>query len=89
MRYVPRPVEIEALEWKGGQQCYEAMREKWPEFAGVCKIVAETTLVIRMAERELFAVISDFIIKGTEGEFYPCKAKVFRKKYKRAPAAKK
>ena len=41
----------------------------------------ETTLVIHTLEGDMEASIGDYIIKGVNGEFYPCKPDIFAKTY--------
>lgn len=38
-------------------------------------------LIIKTLEGECIAPIGEFIIKGTSGEFYPCKPDIFKKIY--------
>ena len=40
-----------------------------------------TTLVIHTLEGDMEASIGDYIIKGVNGEFYPCKPNIFTKTY--------
>jgi energy-converting hydrogenase Eha subunit B len=39
-------------------------------------------LVIKTLEGDMLAAQGDYIIKGVEGEFYPCKPEIFEKTYK-------
>ena len=39
------------------------------------------SLIIHTLEGDMSASIGDFIIKGIEGEFYPCKPDIFEKTY--------
>lgn len=41
-------------------------------------------LIIATPEGEMRANFGDWIIRGTEGEFYPCKDSVFKRKYEPA-----
>ena len=38
-------------------------------------------LLIKTLEGEMLAVENDYIIKGVNGEFYPCKPDIFEKTY--------
>jgi hypothetical protein len=38
-------------------------------------------LIIQTLEGDMQGNIGDWLIKGTNGEFYPCKDDIFRKKY--------
>lgn len=39
------------------------------------------TLLIQTLEGDMTAVLGDFIIKGVQGEFYPCKPDIFEATY--------
>lgn len=88
MRYVTKPVEIEAIEWTGEN------KDEIREFTGDCSVFCKVKylrdeypsyweLRIVTLEGEMKANKGDFIIKGLRGEFYPCKPDVFHKKYER------
>ncbi len=38
-------------------------------------------LVIRTLEGDMTVTLGDYIIKGAQGEFYPCKPDIFEKTY--------
>ena len=42
---------------------------------------AVTGIVIETLEGDMTADFGDFIIKGVQGEFYPCKSEIFKKTY--------
>lgn len=44
-------------------------------------INADELLAIGTLEGHMIAGVGDWIIRGTEGELYPCKASVFERKY--------
>ena len=74
-KYRKKPVVIEAIQWTG---------KNLPEIDNfIGKIVdnKETTLVIHTLEGDMEASIGDYIIKGINGEFYPCKPDIFDKTY--------
>lgn len=71
-----KPVEIEAILWSG---------ENFPEIlefteftSGICK---QRGLVIDTLEGDMIASVGDYIIKGVQGEFYPCKPDIFKATY--------
>lgn len=41
-------------------------------------------IIIKTLEGDMRAEIGDYIIKGVEGEFYPCKPDIFNKTYEEA-----
>lgn len=85
MKYRKKPVEVEAVQWTG---------ENVGEINGFCNpakdfhIVRNTiwskdkkTLLIKTLEGNMLANVGDYIIKGVNGEYYPCKPDVFAKTY--------
>lgn len=87
MKYVTKPVEIEAIQWTGYNK--EEIRnfcEEVAKFSLVKYLHDEKpsywTLKIETLEGTMKAETGDYIIKGLRGEFYPCKPDVFHVKYK-------
>lgn len=72
--YRKRPVEIEAWEF---------VTEDIIKVAAWCKGKARIngTITITTLEGEMTAQPGDFIIKGVNNEFYPCKPDIFAKTY--------
>lgn len=52
---------------------------QWHEFCDF--IVHKIGLPIKTLESVMYASIGDYIIKGVNGEFYPCKPDIFHKTY--------
>ena len=76
--YRKKPVVIEAVQWDGKNQ-FEIMN-----FCKSCYFTSYGTvkyLFIDTLEGDMQATVGDYIIKGVEGEFYPCKPKIFELKY--------
>ena len=77
MKYRKKPVVIDAFCWKD--------KPSFPEgFEGlhaVARINFEEKLAIATLEGEITASDGDYIIKGVNGEFYPCKPDIFEKTY--------
>ena len=76
-QYRKRPVVIEAMQWLGDNfididNFITVNHETFPSL-GIVKI---PTL-----EGIMEATEKDFIIKGINGEFYPCKPDIFEKTY--------
>lgn len=84
-----KPIEIEAIqlntiedfkkvkEWCGAEESSEVgncSRENPEGFDYPC-------LLIKTLEGTMTASIRDFVIKGVNGEFYPCKPDIFEKTY--------
>lgn len=78
-RYIKKPVEVEALEWDG-TNCAEVA-----EFCGPDALFVECDgqkqLRIITLEGMMISSVGDFIIKGVDGEFYPCKPLIFKATY--------
>lgn len=51
---------------------------RWDEYE---RLVEKNGLHIRTLEGEMKANVGDYIIKGVNGEFYPCKPDIFEKTY--------
>lgn len=79
-RYRKKPVIVEAVKWTG----YNT--QELSLFAGnkaMFKYHTEepTELIINTLEGTMIASKDDMIIKGVNGEFYPCKLDIFEKTY--------
>ena len=74
-KYRKKPVVIEAIQWIGNNL------SEIDNFIGRTVDNKETTLVIHTLEGDMEASIGDYIIKGVNGEFYPCKPDIFDKTY--------
>jgi hypothetical protein len=81
-KYRKKPVVIEAIQWTGKnenevslfcQNCYWDGELPISEESGV--------LVVKTLEGHHIASFGDYIIKGVNGEFYPCKPDIFEKTY--------
>lgn len=88
MKYKKKPVIIDALQWTG------LNLTKIMDFVGKDLIIetydtgyqAEATplvvsLKIKTLEGNMNVSIGDYIIKGVQGEFYPCKPDIFKETY--------
>lgn len=65
------PQEIFNLaEWCGGGEGYDYIRGHW-------------FIVIPTLEGSMRALPGDYIIRGVQGEFYPCKPDIFEQTYER------
>ena len=91
-KYRKKPVVIEAMELNGSNGEMHAVY-LWVEeslgsvdpddvhLPGVTIDPADGRMVIRTLEGDMKADIGDFIIRGVNGEFYPCKPDIFEKTY--------
>lgn len=78
--YRKKPVVVEAVQWTGENRA-EMCEFIDPE---VFEIIPRVGLVIHTLEGDHHASPGDYIIKGVNGEFYPCKPDIFAKTYESA-----
>lgn len=82
MYYRKLPVVIQAIMWDGTN--YEELCEKLPNFKNFSEYRPDVNfLYISTLEGVMQASIGDFIIRGVNGEFYPCKNDIFLKTYEK------
>lgn len=77
-RFVKKPIVIEAMVWDGSK------KEEVENFIGNEELYLFTepnTLKINTLEGDMIVSVGDYIIKGVNGEFYPCKPDIFEKTY--------
>ena len=72
-----KPVIVQAVQWTG---------ENWDELVEWCPYglflgTRRQGLTIDTLEGEMRADIGDYVIKGVNGEYYPCKPDIFKKSY--------
>lgn len=83
MKFRKKPVVIEAVQYLGMKN-----------YVGICDFVGkpldmeyretDQIIIISTLEGEMRANKGDWIIKGVNGEFYPCKPDIFEKTYEPA-----
>lgn len=78
-RWRKKPVVIQAVKWDGSNLAVEALNE----VLGLdpVTLVDKYNVKIPTLEGDMLARVGDYIIKGVNGEFYPCKPDVFEKTY--------
>jgi hypothetical protein len=97
MLYRSKPATIEAMHWKGGAADATPIIDwvlanggtaSWHEAHGEHQFedgkgypARPEAIEITTLEGVMSASVGDYIIRGTVGEFYPCKPGVFRAKY--------
>lgn len=74
-KYIKRPVEVETVKWTGMNH------EEVFSFCGDRIAFEFSHLYIKTLEGSMHVSKGDYIIKGVEGEFYPCKPDIFHKTY--------
>lgn len=78
--YKKKPVVVEAVQWTGENHA-EMCEFIDPE---VFEIKPKEGLIIHTLEGDHHASPGDYIIKGVNGAFYPCKPDIFAKTYEPA-----
>lgn len=89
MKYRKKPVVIEAVQWNGGNYqeiCQFVGRNLERDASELCNGVPSLILIPTL-EGVMEASVYDYIIKGVNGEFYPCKPDIFAKTYELAEDA--
>lgn len=84
MKYRKKPVVIEAIQFKDNAESIAEISNmvgnKFDVRASY-KNEDNPVLIIPTLEGEHIASVGDYIIKGVNGEFYPCKPDIFEKTY--------
>lgn len=77
-KYRKKPVVIEAIQWTGDN------KEQMKQFIkNNIYFTGNGELHIFTLEGEMSAAVGDYIIKGINNEYYPCKPDIFEKTYER------
>ena len=82
-QYRKKPIVIEAIQLED-LEVYTLMSIQ--HLVGLGKYIFEVKgdgLIIKTLEGDMRASIGDWIIKGVQGEFYPCKPDIFEKTYEK------
>lgn len=79
-QYVKKPIPVSALQWKG-DNLEEIKAFCTNEEGKVMCFTNHNDLWIQTREGQLMAKVGDYIMKGIEGEFYPCAESIFNKTY--------
>ena len=76
MKYRKKPVIIEAVKWTG------SITQEMEDLLGEVKVLPKgSSLLIPTLEGVMEARRGDYIIRGVNGELYPCKPDIFKKTY--------
>jgi hypothetical protein len=86
MKFKKKPVEIEAIQYNGnnGSELYLWSDSKVYE-SPICEPTEDNPrgayIQIDTLEGTMIGIVGDYIIKGIQGEFYPCKPNIFKQTY--------
>ena len=78
-KFRKKPVTIEAMQLTDAKSVLDI--EEWINSGDVGFSTNPPTLWIDTLEGRMEATTGDWVIKGVEGEFYPCKNNIFIKTY--------
>ena len=93
MKYKKRPIIIEAFKWTGDR--HQTEDPEWaiqaikdgtiviPNLEWSMRVYQRPVMEINTLEGVMIANQGDYIIKGVNGELYPCKPDIFEKTYVR------
>lgn len=76
-KYRKKPVVIEAIQWTGKNN------KEIMDFANHCVEIIGDIVFIDTLEGTMRADESDYIIRGIQGEYYPCKPDIFEQTYEK------
>lgn len=80
-KFRKKPVVIEAIQFTdtSGPEIYNWISPHQP--VSLRNLNEVRTIVMDTLEGEMTASIGDWVIRGVNGEFYPCKPDIFEKSY--------
>ena len=76
--FVKKPVKVQAIQWTGDNY------EELADFVGHIRFtysLDKDSVIIKTLEGDHYPRKGDWIIRGVNGEFYPCKPDIFEKTY--------
>ena len=80
-KYRKKPVVIEAIQFRGGEQSSDLAADV---VAGRVRYPEDGTMLIDTLEGVMCARPGDWIIRGVKGELYPCRPDIFAATYEPA-----
>lgn len=95
MKFRKKPVVIDAIQFTGKESLDDVIKfMNLEELCGKCKantiksvinyyIEKDEAIVIPTLEGDMIASKGDWIIRGVQGEYYPCKPDIFEATYEK------
>ena len=85
MKYRKKPVVIDAIQYCFDEvnKCKEEIQDDIADFMNKNITIIDDKIEIDTLEGPIHASINDYIIKGVQGEFYPCKPDIFEQTYEK------
>lgn len=77
MKYRKKPVIIEAIQYSGTSKSFGEIND----FTNDGVYVTNDSIFIKTLEGDMTISVNDYVIKGIQGEFYPCKPDIFEATY--------
>lgn len=85
MKYRKKPVVIEAVQFRPASSTQVGLIKYWMETGEYRESGIHTsditTFEIETLEGPMRVSPNDYVIKGVQGEFYPCKPDIFKQTY--------
>lgn len=83
--YTKKPVTVQAQQFDGTYKSADALIQ-WIEDCGgrawqIHRVPGRAEFVIGTLEGNMEVRSGDYVIKGVQGEFYPCKPDIFEQTY--------
>lgn len=89
MKYRKKPVVVEAVQFVDTEESILKLSELGLDPVLIDYADADSPILkIETLEGLMIATKGDYIIKGVQGEFYPCKPDVFAKTYEKTEELK-
>jgi hypothetical protein len=87
-QYRKKPVVIEAVQWDGSNfndiKDFANSKVRYHSYYDHNEYFeSKTTLTIKTLEGDMIASKGDYIIRGIQGEYYPCKESIFLETYEK------
>lgn len=79
-KFRKKPVEIEAMQYDGSYESGKAILDWADETVYRSSLLS---LSIKTLEGVMIVSPDDWVIKGLQGEFYPCKPDIFEASYEK------
>lgn len=80
-KYKNKHVVIDAVQWTGSAKSLEEITSTFPEMKWEPGQMVTKSFYVKTLEGLHIALNGDYIIKGVNGEFYPCQPDIFEKIY--------
>lgn len=97
-RFRKKPVEVEAMQWDGRAESATSIIDWILSHGSTARYVCADRnrcvaydgdsphrIVISTLEGNMTASLNDWVIRGIQGEFYPCKPDIFAATYEALP----